>query len=181
LACIIISSCWGKADDSFDEEFSFARSVVSTRAIFSESAENYYREPLAKLFAGEEAMDQARVRSRFALHGRNEVDTVVVRHMLIDQLLYDAVGQAHGPRQVVILEVLALTPGTVDSLIFLFVASRLTFPNLPNIKRSFYQKHGLDHDLKAATRIQLDLTSARLGGSFERGWLGSDDSYSVHT
>lgn len=92
-------------------EFTFAKSVVAARALFSGRSDNPYFEPLAELFAGKERMDAAWEYNvnRFPDRPirRNEVGTRVSRHMLIDKFLRDAVLSSstapHGPRQVVIL------------------------------------------------------------------------------
>jgi len=89
-------------------EVSFAKSVVANRALCSQSIENSYQEPLAKLFAGEKLMKtKKRLKRTMKIDtGRNEVSTITSRHMIIDKIIHDAMitySSPHGPRQIVIM------------------------------------------------------------------------------
>jgi len=90
-------------------DFSCATSVAATRALGSNSPGNPYHEPLAALFAGDDAIEKKRqqisARNKDKTACRNEVSAMVARHMIIDKMLHRAVSlsEPHGPRQVVIL------------------------------------------------------------------------------
>jgi len=96
------------AAPSMNNEFSFAKSVVANRALCSQSIDNSYQEPLAKLFAGEELIDSKRLlrRTMKIETGRNEVATITSRHMIIDKMIHEAIvtdSSPHGPQQIVIM------------------------------------------------------------------------------
>ena len=89
-------------------EFSNAKRVAANRAINSEDPTNCYHEPLAKVLAGDEAIEQVRAllesTGQSTARRRNQVTTVTARQMLINQFLYEALTSGpHAPRQVVIL------------------------------------------------------------------------------
>jgi len=105
---LLYNLCQWYYKKELSSELSLSRSVVATRSVFSERLDNPYHEPLAKLFAGEEHIEEAHRKIALVTGGktiqRNEVSTVVSRHMLIDKFLHDATTQnLPGPRQVVIL------------------------------------------------------------------------------
>jgi Leucine carboxyl methyltransferase len=95
-------------DFDYEKTFSMAKPVVAIRAAFSESRDNCYHEPLAKLFVGPEAMKEERQKHLTGYpngFGRQQVNAVVARHMLIDRFLHEAIfsSSPHRPRQVGIL------------------------------------------------------------------------------
>lgn len=91
-------------------EYTYAKSVSSIRHAVSQDKNNPYHEPLAALFVDEAMI--ARYRSVVIQEGkdsldRNELPSVVARHMIIDQMIYDSfhhgvVLVAHHPKQIVI-------------------------------------------------------------------------------
>jgi len=106
IATLVVAIISVAADNDVPN-FSYATSVAATRALESSSPENPYHEPLAALFAGDEALEKKRQQMSASNKTacRNEVSTVVARHMIIDKILHRAVSlsEPHGPRQVVIL------------------------------------------------------------------------------
>ena len=85
------------------DEFTYARAVVSVRYFIAQNENNAYHEPLAHLFTSDEVLDRLN-----ATH-RNEVDALVARHMIIDQMIHDSFhfpsknsGTVNHPKQVVI-------------------------------------------------------------------------------
>ena len=107
LIAILVVAIISVAAGNDVPNFSYATSVAATRALESSSPGNPYHEPLAALFAGDEALEKKRLQMSASNKTacRNEVSTVVARYMIIDKMLHRAVSlsEPHGPRQVVIL------------------------------------------------------------------------------
>lgn len=181
LLLIIAEPCAASKQEDpskWSTEFSLAKPVVATRALLSESPNNAYHEPLAKFFAGEEAMDEAVRKISFMTGGntfspgRNEIYTVVARHMIIDKFVHDAVsGDPHGPNQVVILG------AGFDSRANRFAEHltvtkwfELDLPAAQQYKEEVLRNHTI-LDPKNIVRIGMDLTEGDWVSALEEaGW-----------
>jgi len=163
VLCLAAAPCFGNKEE-WSTEFSLAKPVVATRAVFSERPDNPYWEPLAKFFAGKEHIDEAHSKVALSTGGRpirrNEVGTVVSRHMLIDKFLSDATRQdLHGPRQVVILG--AGFDSRANRLCKDLPVHKwyeIDLPGPQRYKEDVLQKYNIS-DPENLTRIKLDLTA----------------------
>jgi methyltransferase (TIGR00027 family) len=166
-ALICAALCSGSVIDS---TYSFAKSVASNRARGSDRTDTCYNEPLAKLFVGEEAVQQAEKRDPTKHYARNQVPTVVRRHMLIDELMCEAIGRTHGPRQVVILG------AGFESRAYRFKHLpvrwfEIDLPEPAIEKERILKENGIRDDPKIIQRVKLDLaTDDWVAAIKEAGW-----------
>jgi methyltransferase (TIGR00027 family) len=165
---ICAALCSGKESGLFSSTYTFARKVASTRAHISERTDTCYHEPLAKWFAGEEAMQQSE--KQVSHYGRNQVTAVVRRHMIIDELMCEAVGRTHGPRQVVILG----AGFESRSYRFKHLPVRWFEIDLPEPaieKERILKERGIKDDPQIIKRVKLDLvTDDWVAALKEAGW-----------
>jgi methyltransferase (TIGR00027 family) len=157
-ALICVALCSGIEIDS---TYYFAKSVASTRARASERTDTCYHEPLAKVVGDEEAILQGAIlqgarRDPVKLSARNQVGTVVRRHMIIDELMCEAIGRTHGPRQVVILG------AGFESRTYRFQHLpvrwfEIDLPESAIEKERILEEHGVRDDPQTIQRVKLDL------------------------
>jgi len=155
-----------------DGEFSNAKSVAAECAVFLERRDNAYSKPLAKLFAGREAMSSRKRRDK-RIYGRNQVSGLVARHMLIDQRLHKAVTlDPHGPRQVVILGAGFDTRSSRYAYLPVERWFELDLPEPQKYKQFVLDEHrSLVGEEDRVTRIPVDLTVDDWVGALEQaGW-----------
>jgi methyltransferase (TIGR00027 family) len=168
-ALICAALCSGTAV-KIDSTYSFAKSVASNRARFSDSTDNCYHEPFAKWFVGDEAVQQAVTRDPVKHYTRNQVPTVVRRHMMIDELMCEAIGRTHGPRQVVILG------AGFESRAYRFKHLpvrwfEIDLPEAAIEKERILKKHGVRDDPQTIQRVKLDLATDDWVTALEKaGW-----------
>jgi methyltransferase (TIGR00027 family) len=162
--------CSGRESGFMPNKYTFARSVASTRALASDRIDTCYHEPLAKWFAGEEAMQQAEKKDFVKQYARNQVTAVVLRHMIIDELMCEAIGRTHGPRQVVILG----AGFESRSYRFKHLPVRWFEIDLPEPaieKERILKERGVKDDPKIIKRLKLDLvTDDWVTALKEAGW-----------
>ena len=104
LSILLISSpSLAKQEES---EFTYARAVVSARYFIAKNEDNAYQEPLAHIFKNDEVVD--RLNDKLS-PSRNEVDELVGRHMIINQMIHNSFvdpsrnsGTVNHPKQVII-------------------------------------------------------------------------------
>ena len=159
-------------------EFTFAAAVASERARISDSEDFAYHEPLAKLFLREKKKKMVTTSSQEDETNefprppkRGQVTAVVARHMIIDTIVNKvSTAQTHGPKQIVILG------AGFDTRASRFANLPLRWfeidlPEPAQYKETVLNDHGLDGDLHAATRIQLDLLNEDWVDALQKeGW-----------
>jgi methyltransferase (TIGR00027 family) len=164
---ICVALCSGSEVDS---TYTFAKSVAATRARFSDRIDNCYHEPLAKRFVGEFAVQQAEKMDPAKRYARNQVAFVVRRHMIIDELMCEAIGRTHGPRQVVILG------AGFESRAYRFKHLpvrwfEIDLPGPAIEKERILKEHGVRDDPQTIQRVKLNLVTDDWVESLkEAGW-----------